>query len=236
MSKLLRSLLFSLGWLSVGSAAAIAPVESRTTVRDPEESVRSSKAPLLFEVLRRVEFLQQELQELRGKLEEQAHQLQQLQTAHHAPSPAAKPAPEERASVTLTLPSSELSEEKAYEAAYRLIQSKQYEEAIFAFEDLLQSFPEGKYAPNVYYWLGEVYLLKKVLPKAEAQFLKVYQHYSAHPKAADALLKLGYVACAQEHWPVAVRYLKQVTTQFPNTTSAQLAETRLAKLRRENHA
>jgi FKBP-type peptidyl-prolyl cis-trans isomerase len=45
----------------------------------------------------------------------------------------------------------------AYDAAYALVQERQFDKAIPAFQQFLQRFPDGLYAANAHYWLGEMY-------------------------------------------------------------------------------
>ena len=258
------------------AACGAADVESRASSRQhfgsPEESAS-------LDILKKMEFLQQEVQELRGKCEEQTYQLQQLQehqkklyldldrrlreggpakvsgvssvslqdresqtnsnmqgaldarlsTQFAAQTPAAAP---------LTgLPTTEqaAAEEKAYQNAYHLIQNKDYDAALNAFKSLVSGFPQGKYVPNAHYWLGEIYLVKGNLDLAATAFDIVCRQYPQHPKAADSLLKLGYVEYSKGQWKKSQAYLNQVKTLYPGSTSAQLADSRLDQMRQEGH-
>lgn len=229
-----------------------------------------------LDLLRKVEFLQQEVQELRGKVEEQNYQISQLsnnqkklyldldQRLQNGSSKATA------ASTGITIDSTEmtmpaaskpevshsvnpvnfpvssptlgtmsqdeaLAEEKAYQHAYHLVQNKDYEGAKQAFRSLVKSFPEGKYAPNAHYWLGEIYMAKGDLNLAFESFDSVFKHYPQHPKAADSLLKLGYVEYAKGQWKRSQELLSQVKSQFPGSTSAQLADARLQRMHKEGH-
>lgn len=234
-----------------------------------------------LDLLKKVEFLQQEVQDLRGKVEEQAYQLGQLKDNQKklyldldkrlqdgSPKTSAASTP---ASTGITIDSSEmafpepkapennsqgnglgpsipapstlgmasqneaLAEEKAYHQAYHLVQNKDYEGAKNAFRSLVKTFPSGKYTPNAHYWLGEIYMAKGDLSLAFDSFDSVYRHYPQHPKAADALLKLGYVEYAKGQWKRSQELLSQVKNQFPGSTSAQLADARLQRMHKEGH-
>src|SRR4029079_6516540 len=97
-------------------------------------------------------------------------------------------------------PQEKALEEKAYQNAYHLIQNKDYDKAMISLKSLVKSFPQGKYVPNAQYWLGEIYLSKGDLELAATAFDTVYHQYPQHPKAADSLLKLGYVEYAKGEW------------------------------------
>ena len=47
----------------------------------------------------------------------------------------------------------------AYRAAYALVRGQQFDQAMPAFQQFLQDYPDGKYAANAHYWLGELYLV-----------------------------------------------------------------------------
>jgi tol-pal system protein YbgF len=242
-----------------GMAFALPEVESHTRSGwvnaspsgDPDEN------PTL-DLLRKVEFLQQEVQELRGKVEEQNYQISQLkdnQKKLHV-DPAQSPVGVSSESSGVTIDSSDMplhpagpvnsstlgaahdvgmAEEKAYQQAYHLLQNKNFNDAQLAFKSLIKSFPTGKYIPNAHYWLGEIYMAKGDLSLAYESFDSVYKLYPQHPKAADCLLKLGYVEYAKGQWKRSQELLAQVKNQFPGSTSAQLADARLQRMHKEGH-
>ncbi len=263
--------------LPTGMAWGLAQVESRSYgsyERDDQPLASTASAPAL-ELLRKMEFLEQEVQELRGKMEEQNYQIQQLQehqkklyldldqrlregsTAKPAHSGITLELPEtqtsalpsttdalpgatdpehsveEQALPTSASPQEKALEEKAYQNAYHLIQNKDYDKALVAFKSLVKSFPQGKYVPNAQYWLGEIYLSNGSLELAAVAFDTVYHQYPQHPKAADSLLKLGYVAYAKGEWKRSQTLLAEVKNQFPGSTSAQLADSRLQRMQHE---
>ncbi|MBI2792608.1 MAG: tol-pal system protein YbgF [Gammaproteobacteria bacterium] len=255
----------------------MADVESRSAGQRRFSQDDSPENPSL-NLLKKLEFLQQEVQELRGKVEEQSYKLNQVQeqnkklyqdldkrmreggpaktastpitsdqeTLHitNTPSPEANTSSEyvtfqsdvgTTAINALQTTQDFASEEKAYQHAYRLIQNKDYDGAMTAFKAMVQQYPQGKYAPNAQYWLGEIYLVKGNLDLAGNAFDIVYRQYPKHPKAADSLLKLGYVEYGKGQWKRSQELLNQVKSQFPGTTSAQLADSRLQKMQQEGH-
>lgn len=275
LSLLATSSLFS------GMAFAIAEVESRAPSHFAHDEVVDENATnSTLDLLKKIEYLQQEMSELRGKVEEQTYQMQQLQehqkklyldldkrlreggpakvggvssiSLGEREEVAAKDMQgnldartasqfakqELTPSTTLTaLPNSDdvIAEEKAYQQAYHLIQSKDYQGALSAFQSMVKNYPQGKFLPNAHYWLGEIYLVKNDLDLAAQAFEVVYHRHPNHPKAADSLLKLGYVEYAKGQWKRSQEYLTQVKNQFPGTTSAQLADSRLQKMHQDGH-
>jgi len=253
---LLASLAFGfLTTLFLGGIAWGVEVESRSQAPSwgPEEAAAPATNASL-DLMKKMEFLQQEVQELRGKVEEQAYHLQQMQDqqkklyldldkrvreGNPTKSPTAGITLDEGAkpeqAVSDPVAGQLQNEEKAYQTAYHLIQNKDYEGALVAFKSLVQNFPKGKYLPNANYWMGEIYMVKGNLDLAAQAFNNVYTNYPQHPKAADSLLKLGYVEYTKGQWQRSKELLSQVKNQFPGSTSAQLAEARLQKMGHEGH-
>jgi tol-pal system protein YbgF len=229
-------------------------------------------------LLTQVDALQQELQELRGKLEVQQNELQALNQKQEklylnldsrlsglnktdTPKPAAtiEPVvPAVKAVVPVAVPivapaaqpadpidqatqQSESTEKTSYDAAYHMMNSKQYAAAEIAFKNLLSAYPDGTYAANAYYWLGELYLLqwqqnkaeKNALVQAKDSFAVVLDKFKGHQKAVDALLKLGMVEIEQEHWLAARDLLNEVIDKDPNSSRARIAETKIKGMQQE---
>ncbi len=258
ISRKLSNILAILSLCNAGVVWSLPEVESRTQVTQEQGFVEmtpaESSAPL--DMTQKMELLQQEVQELRGKVEEQNYQLQQMQaqqkklyldlehrmrdgssakasnTTGITIEPDAQVTPDAKPEL---LHDESAAEEKAYQKAYHLVQNKKYDEALLAFKSLIKSFPEGKYAPNAHYWCGEIQLIHEDLELAARSFEIVHQNYPQHPKAADSLLKLGYVEYAKGQWKQSQALFTQVKNQFPGTTSAQLADARLQKMQEEGH-
>lgn len=134
---------------------------------------------------------------------------------------------------TQASPSQIASEEKAYQQAYQFIQNKDYESALSAFKSMIKTYPDGKYKANGHYWMGEIYMVQGELELAANEFNTVYQNHPQHAKAADALLKLGYVEYAKGKWKRSHELLSKVKSEFPGTSSARLANTRLQRMQQE---
>mgnify|MGYP000458772181 CR=1 FL=1 len=87
-------------------------------------------------------------------------------------------------------------EAEAYRAAYALVRGQQWDAAISAFNQFLQDYPAGRYAPNAHYWLGELYLVTTPpqLESARQSFMLLLTQYPDNNKVPDALYKLQYPA------------------------------------------
>lgn len=192
-----------------------------------------------------IQQLQQEVMRLNGRVEEQAHELRQLreqsrqryldidkrlseQPASAAGEPTLGSSDNEP---PLIIPAEGIGksygveqpgEAEAYQAAYGLVLGRQFGQAIPAFRQFLEQHPEGRYAPNAHYWLGELFLVKDP-PDLEASrqaFALLLSQYPSHSKAADALFKLGTVQFLKGNREKAREYLDLVVRQYNSSNGA----------------
>lgn len=113
-------------------------------------------------------------------------------------------------------------EAEAYRSAYALVQGRQFAQAIPAFQQFLQKYPDGAYAANSHYWLGELYLVKEPpdLEASRQSFALLLSQYPDNSKAPDALYKLGKVQFLKGNREKAREYLDLVITQYQGTNDA----------------
>lgn len=225
----------------------------------------------LSDLLLQIQRLQQEVQQLRGQVELQQHEIStlkrqqreqfmdldaRLQSRSAAPPPAATaggsalapgnpggprylnsggrsvPPPQTPSSADSGGPS---AEKQAYRTAFNLLKQRQYDAAVRAFEDLLVRYPNGEFADNARYWLGETNYVKRDYAAALTQFQRVLANYPLSPKVPSSMLKIGYIHYDQSDWQRARSTLRDVAKKFPDTTEARLAESRLDRMTREGH-
>ena len=71
------------------------------------------------------------------------------------------------------MPKSGKGEEAAYKAALQPALSGRAAESIGRFQSFLQEYPQGRFAANAEYWIGEGYYAQGKYKDALAQFEKV---------------------------------------------------------------
>jgi tol-pal system protein YbgF len=240
--------------------------DERPIARDTTPHMASNDNASL---LNTVQSLQQQVQELRGQLEMQTHDMKILQEQQlsfykdldarirHEPVPtqqkpinttgqystslpakaaASIPKPRQASSskvlpVTNNLSQNNPAEEQIrYLAAFDLVKSKRTNEAITAMQSFAVTYPNGGYTANAHYWLGELYLIQKDFPKAVSQFDTVLKQFPSSSKSAPSLLKMGYALAASGKKQDAILRLTQVVKKYPDTKTAQLAESKLKTL------
>lgn len=123
-----------------------------------------------------------------------------------------------------------VNDKARYQRAYELLRNGHNSKAIAEFKALLAASPQGEFADNSQYWLGEAYKVNQNLDAAKEAFLKVVMDYVDSPKVPDALLKLGYIEFEQKNLAKARDYLTQVTVAHPDTTAAHLASKKLMQI------
>lgn len=118
-------------------------------------------------------------------------------------------------------------ERSSYAAAFETLRAGRYADSARQFQDFLQRYPDGAYAPNALYWLGESYYVTQNYALAQQQFQALLDRYPTHDKAAGALLKVGLSQYGLKQFDAAEATLAQVGERFPGTESARTAEDRL---------
>lgn len=196
-------------------------------------------------IQRQLDDMQNQVNELRGVTELHTHQLSQVlerqrelyQELDRRVSEALKPASQVPSSIAVDVTTTEqsysndLTENEAYDKALNLVlKDKRYEEAIPAFRSFNQAYAQSSYAPNAHYWLGQLLFNKGELGEAEKEFSLVVDKFKDSSKRPDALLKLAMVAQQQKNTVKAINLYRQLLSEYPDSTSAQLAKPRLDSL------
>ncbi len=207
---------FQQGWISE-------PIPQTTE----QPKARSTSEALQID--QRLNALQEEVQALRGMFEELQNQVQKLSQRPVTPAVSATPGANASAADSTTAD----PQKSLYQSAQRQLQDKQYDAATKTLQSLISQYPQGEYAANGYYWLGEVAFIQGRFKDAEQSFMTILSQFPSHPKVGDALFKLGLVADAQGNHPKAKQYFEQVMRQYPNSAAARLAQGRLQKMKQE---
>lgn len=119
----------------------------------------------------------------------------------------------------------------AYRAAFALVRGQEFDAAVVSFRQFLQRFPDGRYAPNAHYWLGELYLaVQPPDPEAARQsFMLLLDAYPDNAKVPDAMYKLGRVHLMKGNRERAREFLQRVISEYPDSEAAPLARDFLAQ-------
>lgn len=126
-------------------------------------------------------------------------------------------------------PNASEAEAGLYKQAFDLYYARDYAKASARFEDLLKKFPNGTYADNCRYWIGECHFATGNFAKAVAAFRKVFT-FPESEKADDAQLKLGYCYLRLGEKKRAAEEFKKVVSLYPDSEYTERAKEELAKL------
>lgn len=193
--------------------------------------------------------MQQEIAALRGMVEEQQNQLNRLSEESRdryqaldsrigsggsasASAPTADTNYQQLPAAPRTdvAPGDPAREQQFYDASYSLIQARDFDRAQQAFTAFLERYPQGKYAANAHYWLGEIALVKNELQAAGQAFATVIQDWPQHAKVADSTYKLAVVEQRLGRFERAEAMFRQVISQYPDSAAANLARQDLQRL------
>lgn len=227
---------------------------------DAGNSAMSSNAGGVGLLFTKIEQMQSELQSLRGQVETLTFELEQVKQgqkdqyldldarlnklsdsgASPATSVATGVTPELAADANSALndnasalPQSSADpalEQAQYDAAFALLRQKNYPAADSAFTAFVRDYPDGKYADNAYYWLGETLYVQNKLPQARQAFDMVLSHFPNSGKASGAKLKVAYILSASGERDKAKALLKDLIKQDAGSATAKLAQKKLSEL------
>ncbi|MTD26792.1 cell division protein CpoB [Erwinia sorbitola] len=235
---------------NVGSGS----VEDRVTTL---ERISNSQAQLLQQLQQQLSETQSDIDSLRGQIQENSYQLNQVverqkglyqqidslssgganagaaaasgagaaaASSSDSSNPAAAPA-------AAAAPTQSGDANTDYNAAVALVlEKKQYDQAISAFQAFVKKYPDSTYQPNANYWLGQLNYNKGKKDDAAFYFATVVKNYPKSPKSADALLKVGVIMQEKGDKAKAKAVYQQVVKLYPNSEAAKQAQKRSATL------
>jgi len=185
------------------SFSALAKVKVVESVSISEQAVQAQQAEqqqeqyrLNMQLFNQLQSLQEEVLRLRGMLEDQQYQLEQLKQRQHEDylqidrRISEQLQPNTQAANNNALLAEAQSDEQAdYQAAYDLIPQRKFEQASEAFSAFIKKHPNSKLEANAHYWLGELYILEGDSNKAKEAFKTILTRFAGHNKYPEALYK-----------------------------------------------
>lgn len=237
---------YGVGSAPVGTAVTAGPAPAPVGMAAAPAASPNQNLGTLFT---QIQQLQQEVMRLNGRVEEQAHEIRTLReqslqryvdldkrlsgaavgaTAADSAAATAGSAPADALPPPVAVSGSQApaaaqpGESEAYRAAYSLVQGQKFDQAVEAFRQFQQNYPAGRYAPNAYYWLGELYLVVQPpdLESSRQSFTMLLSQYPNDSKAPDALYKLGKVQFMKGNREKAKEYLDEVISRYGSTNSS----------------
>jgi tol-pal system protein YbgF len=117
-----------------------------------------------------------------------------------------------------------------YQGGLRLYGGRNYEQAIKSFGDMLQQFPNGKFADNANYWIGQCYFSLTNYSSAISAFEKVIAFHGSS-KADDAQYTIALCNLKMGQQGAAKEAFRQLITQYPGSEYIPRAQRYLVQLK-----
>jgi tol-pal system protein YbgF len=137
---------------------------------------------------------------------------------------------------TITLPAAAVAaatvetEKNAYTAAYLALKSGRFDEASKGFNEQLDLYPDGEYADQAWYWLGETRYAQQAYDMAGNAFKYVINNYPKSVKHDAALLKLGQISQVLNRNNDAKKYYNRLINEYGDSKSAEQAREALFRM------
>lgn len=217
---------------------------------DPEieelKRIQETNSRILAETVQHLSAIRQEIQALRGQIEENKHFFEQSSQESQRilrDFDLRLTGMEEKMSLYEGQLSEigkggkgakgvELSgdEGSLYQKAIGEINAQNYKAAIAQFDAFLKKYPKSAMADNAQYWKGEAYYGLKQYPEAVLEFQKVIKRYPKSDKVPAAVLKQGYCFYEVKEYVDAKAFLQRVITQYPKSPEAAKAKDKIQQV------
>lgn len=216
------------------------------------ESENKTRSKLQLEMNMQLVELQKEVKELRGILEEHDYKLQQIQERQRdlyrdiesrLSGQPPKQSQNQVSNSNLDTSSAKIDSKRTtysnderteFEAAFKMVRSKEYSKAVQSFEVFLHKYPSGDYSDNARFWVGQVYFAQREFDRAERQFNLLKTQYPQSSKLSSAMLKLADIKVRQKKWDEAKAIYNEVLTKYTGAQQ-QLARKGLQDIKKAGH-
>lgn len=191
--------------------------------------------------------MSQEIAELRGMLEEQAHRISSNSSTSHPSTKGesidAFSSPEKEDLSIENTPSDEnwpskapqKKEKKAFDFALERFRSRDFSSAKALLETFLVTYPDSVYRADAQYWLGNLYFAIKDYKSAISVHSAFINQHPNHKATSDAMLNLGYAYIEIGKSKLGTSTLQELVKKFPKTKAAQLAKNFLSSQNSTNN-
>lgn len=123
-----------------------------------------------------------------------------------------------------------VKEFQQFEAALSKVNAENYKGAIAALKTFIANNKASPYASYARYWIGESYYAMRDFPAAVAAFQEVIKKDPNSHKVPSSLLRQGFSFFEMQSLEESKAFLKKLTTRFPQSFEATLAQEKLKKI------
>lgn len=123
------------------------------------------------------------------------------------------------------------TENRALEAAFGFYKAERYQNALVAFQDFLNSYPQSPHVPNIRYWMGNAYFVLKDYKASLENYQLLVTKFETHAKVSEAMFSMADCQELLGQKEAAKTTLKQIVAKFPNSENSTKAKKRLSTLK-----
>ncbi len=123
-----------------------------------------------------------------------------------------------------------LTDQESYVAAKQAFDQGDFKTARSAFEVIIRDFPKSEHADNAQFWIGEIYYREKWYEKAILEYQKVIENYPKGNKVPASLLKQGFAFISLGDKANSRLILKELSQKYPETNEGKIALQKLKEL------
>ena len=122
-----------------------------------------------------------------------------------------------------------------YKQALTLFEESRYAEALEIFSEIIISYPDGSFAPEAYFWSGELFLAQEMFEDAKISYQNVANQFPDHQRSQDSLFKLAEIYRIEGDLESAISLYDRVINEFPDTGASQLSKKSKENLKEESN-
>lgn len=124
----------------------------------------------------------------------------------------------------------QLSDKEIYVMAKQAFDEGDFEGARAGFEKIIKDFPKSENSDNAQFWIGEIYYREKWYEKAILEYQKVIEKYPKGNKVPASLLKQGFAFLSLGDKANARLILKELAKKYPESNEGKIAVQKLKEI------
>lgn len=123
-----------------------------------------------------------------------------------------------------------LSDADLYTSAKQAFDQGDFETARKGFNQIITEYPKSGHADNAQFWIGEIYYREKWYEKAILEYQKVIENYPKGNKVPASLLKQGFAFLSLGDKANARLILNELAKKYPKTNEGKIAAQKLKEI------
>ena len=123
-----------------------------------------------------------------------------------------------------------LTDKELYLKAKQAFDEGDFDGARAGFEKIINDFPKSENTDNAQFWIGEIFYREKWYEKAILEYQKVIEKYPNGNKVPASLLKQGFAFLSLGDKANARLILKELAKKYPETNEGKIAIQKLKEI------